>query len=583
MGQFLVHFSKKANMKNFRTLSVAALVFVAHLSFLGITTHSSADDATVFEKTLSQKFNWIALENANGRTEVETWNSNRVRITATRQPGKFYERPVESCLRFQITTTDLRIVVRSETSESPIHLTVFVPRQVTLAVKGENEAIAIRGMTNALTVETEAGAISLALPKSANADLSLRAIEGSITSQLEMRVFGPVNAHSLDGRTGSGGSPVILRSVRGPVSLLADAPGRIAKADMRALSDVNQPDTNTIVNSSTSVSSDAATTDSSPSAPTDAPSPPGRTSSLANSNGGSNQNDPPVADVIKIDSRLVNLNVRVTDGTGKLIPDLSQADFQIFEDNVEQQVVRFEPVSAPVSVVLLLDASGSTKERWKTIRKAAKTFIDTLNPNTRIAVAAFTRRFLVICDFSCDRKLMKERIDDTKNLQSGTAFYDAMWATMNLFKEAGAQRKAIVVLTDGVDNSISSEEYEPKHPFDELLVRIGQEEVTIYPIYFDTEFQVTVKSRGSDTHESYVIARQQLNKIADETGGTLFKADRAEDLDGVYQRVASELQTLYSVSYNPSDKNYNGNWRNVGVKVKRNSAHARTKRGFYAK
>jgi Ca-activated chloride channel family protein len=217
------------------------------------------------------------------------------------------------------------------------------------------------------------------------------------------------------------------------------------------------------------------------------------------------------------------------------------------------------------------------------IKKAAKKFIDTLSPNTPIAVAAFTRKFLVICDFSCDRKIMKERIDDTKNLQSGTAFYDATWSALNLLKEVKEQRKAIVVLTDGVDNSLSSEDYEPRHPFDELLVRISQEEVTIYPIYFDTEFQVTVKMRGSDTHESYVTARQQLNKIADETGGTLFKADRAEDLEGVYERVASELQTLYSVSYNPADKNYNGNWRNVGVKVKGGQAVARTKRGFYAK
>lgn len=99
----------------------------------------------------------------------------------------------------------------------------------------------------------------------------------------------------------------------------------------------------------------------------------------------------------------------------------------------------------------------------------------------------------------------------------------------------------------------------------------------------NTEYQVTVRMRGSDTHDSYVTAREQLKRIADETGGTLFKADRAEDLDGVYQRVASELQTLYSVSYNPADKNYDGKWRKVGVKVKQGTAMARTKRGFHAR
>jgi VWFA-related protein len=532
-----------------------------------VSVANAAAEDTVFEKTFAQRFSAIAIENANGRTEVETWNSNRVRITATRQPGRPASSPIEARIRFHIVDSDLRIVVRDEKSADPIHLQVFVPRQVNLAVKGEAEAIAVRGITNALTVESESGAISLSLPKSANTDLSLRSIEGTITSQLDMRIFGPVSAHTLDGRTGRGGSPVILRSLSGSVSLLTEEPGRIARADARAASDVNGIGPPPVMNAS-GVINDSST----------APPPP-----MVSTTTNSSPNDPPVADVIKIDSRLVNLNVRVTDNSGKLIPDLSKADFRIFEDNIEQEVVRFEPVTSPVAVVLLLDASGSTKDRWKVIRKAAKKFIDTLSPNTPIAVAAFTRKFLVICDFSCDRKLMKNRIDDTKNLQSGTAFYDGAWKAMDLFKEVKEQRKAIVVMTDGVDNSLSSEDYEPKHPFDELFARISQDEVTIYPIYFDTEFQVVVKMRGSDTHESYVTARQQLQKIADETGGTLFKADKAEDLDGVYQRVASELQTLYSVSYNPADKNYNGNWRNVGVKVKNGVAVAKTKRGFYAK
>jgi len=288
-------------------------------------------------------------------------------------------------------------------------------------------------------------------------------------------------------------------------------------------------------------------------------------------------------DVIKIDTRLVNLNVRVTDAAGKLIPDLNQNDFEIFEGNARQEIARFEPVTSPVNVVMLLDLSGSTKDRWKIIQKAAKRFVDTLSPNTPIAVAAFTRRFLLVSDFTLDKKLLKDRLDHTKNLRSGTAFYDATWSALDLFQPLAERRKAIVVMTDGVDNSISDEEYQARHPFDELIARMAQEEVTIYPIYFNTEYEVTVKMHGSDTHESYVTARQQLQRIADETGGTLFKAERAEDLEGVYQRVASELQTLYSVSYNPVNKNYDGKWRDVSVKVKRVEAAARTKRGFYAR
>lgn len=561
---------KKAGILSLATFVIAACMGVAIAA--STINHNNA----VYEKTFSQKFSGIVIENADGRTEVETWNSNRIRVAASREGGQTDLDAIESRLRFEINTTDLRIVVRGDKAAGPINLSIFVPRQINLAVRGDTEAITVRGATSALSVETQSGSISLYLPNSANSDLSLRSIEGTITSQLEMRVFGPVNAHSLDGRLGRGGAPIILRSLKGALTLLADDAGRIARADARATGDASGIGTQPLMNTSSFVATNAALDTSSANKA-------GGSSGSSPGVGATTQDDPPVADIIKIDTRLVNLNVRVTDTGGKLITDLTQADFQIFEDSVEQAVVRFEPVTSPVSVVILLDASGSTKERWKVIKKAAKKFIDTLNPNTPIAVAAFTRKFLVICDFSCDRKLMKDRIDDTKNLESGTAFYDATWSALNLFKEIKEQRKAIVVMTDGVDNSLSDQDYEPRHPFDELLARISQEEVTIYPIYFDTEFQVVVKMRGSDTHESYVTARQQLNKIADETGGTLFKADRAEDLEGVYKRVASELQTIYSVSYNPADKNYNGSWRNVGVKIKRDSAQARTKRGFYAK
>ena len=527
----------------------------------------------IYEKTFSQKFAALGIENANGRTEIETWNSNRIRVSASRNTIDD-GRPIGARVHFQVSDTDLKIQVREDRNEGPINLLVFVPHEISLTVRGGSEIVAIRGITNALSVQTESGDISLSLPKSANTDLSLRALDGLVSSQLDVRAFGPVNSHSLDGRIGRGGTPIIIRSTRGSVSLIADEADRMSRADATRGNDAGRIDSPPLMNASpfSSQNESAARSDSGNRSSAE-PKPP----TLID------PNDPPVADIIKIDSRLVNLNVRVTDSAGKLIPNLSQSDFQIFENNVEQQVVRFEPVTSPVSVVLLLDASGSTKEHWKIIKKAAKKFIETLSPNTPIAVAAFTRRFMVICDFSCDRQTLKQRIDKTKNHSSGTAFYDATWSTLDLFKEIKEQRKAIVMMTDGVDNSISDEDYEPRHPFDEVFARISQDEITIYPIYFDTEYQVTVRMRGSDTHESYVTAREQLKRIADETGGTLFKADRAEDLDGVYQRVASELQTLYSVSYNPADKNYDGNWRNVGVKVKQGAAMARTKRGFYAR
>src|SRR5947209_20012346 len=129
---------------------------------------------------------------------------------------------------------------------------------------------------------------------------------------------------------------------------------------------------------------------------------------------------------------------------------------------------------------------------------------------------------------------MKMRSGDTNH-------YDAMWSSLNMLRQAHGQRKAIVVMTDGVDNNIDEgSQRGSHHTFAEMLERIQEEDVTVYPIYLDTEAEM-VSHNSSSGHEDYAMARKQLAAVAEESGGLLFKAARAEDLEGVYPRVASEL------------------------------------------
>ncbi|HEX8070027.1 MAG TPA: VWA domain-containing protein [Pyrinomonadaceae bacterium] len=541
---------------------------------------ASPPAAAVFDRALNGTYRAVVIENRSGRTQVQTWNGGRVRVVAEQTGGG----AVAARLSFaEVVPATVKIAVRPDERGAPVALAVYVPPNVSLTVRGGAAEVVVSGSLAATSVETEAGDIALRLPAAADTDLSARTLAGSISSQLPLAVFGPLNTHALDGRLGAGGAPVILRSTSGAISLAADEPTRFAQAG-------RQPAAPGASDSPLPVERAARARDAG-AGPDDAP--PAADAAYAAASGprahdaagnarpgaGATRSD---EEVIRVNTRLVALNARVTDAAGKLIPDLKREDFQVFEDGVEQEIVHFEPVTAPVNLVLLLDLSGSTKDRMKVMKKAAKKFVDSLAPNTRIAAAAFTRRFLVISDFTDDRKLLKDRIEHVKNLNSGTAFYDSLWATLDLFDEVREKRKAVVVLTDGVDNSLAHEEYEPRHPFDELLARVAQEEVTIYPIYFDTEYETIVRRRGQDTHEAYVTARRQLQQVADDTGGTLFKAERAEDLEGVYQRVASELHTLYSVAYDPKDRNYDGRWRDLSIKIKGGRGTARTKRGYYA-
>jgi Ca-activated chloride channel family protein len=293
------------------------------------------------------------------------------------------------------------------------------------------------------------------------------------------------------------------------------------------------------------------------------------------------QQSPNVDDgAIKLNARWVNLNVSVTDQQGKKVTQLRREDFVILEDGVPQEVVHFAPVDAPVNLVLLLDLSGSIGSKLKAMKKAASRFVDSLKENDRIAVAVFTSRFKLVSGFTNDRQRLNDCIDHIKHPGGGTSLYDAEWTTFDLLGEIKEARKAIVVLTDGVDSSFLPEDEEgSKHTFDELLTRAVEEDTTIYPIYFDTEPEMG----RHYSRAAYVEARKQLQALAEQTGGAYFLARRIEDLDGVYQQVAAELHALYSVAYAAKDTRKDGRWRAIKLRVNLEGIKTKTKRGYFAR
>ena len=283
---------------------------------------------------------------------------------------------------------------------------------------------------------------------------------------------------------------------------------------------------------------------------------------------------------IRLNARLVNLNVKVVDPSGRPVAQLKREDFTVFEDNVPQEVSYFEPIAAPVNLLLLLDLSGSIGSKLKAMKKAAKKFVDSLGRDDRVAVATFTTHFQAVSDFTTDRNKLKKSIDLIENPGGDTALYDAAWSALDALGRSADARTALVILTDGVDSSCIPNEQGSKHGFDELMSRVEEEDATIYPIYFDTEPEVV---GGDYTPHVFAKARKQLETLAEQTGGSYFKASRSEDLDGVYKSVAAELHSFYSVAYPATDARKDGRWRKIAVKVNRTGVKARTKRGYYAK
>src|SRR5262249_16281635 len=283
----------------------------------------------------------------------------------------------------------------------------------------------------------------------------------------------------------------------------------------------------------------------------------------------------PGPNTISIETRLVNLNIKAVDKAGQPLTDLKIEDFVVSEDGVKQDVSHFKPVNAPVNVLMLLDLSGSTQRKRGAMIEAARKFIDTLPPQDKISMVAFTRKYRPLVDFTADKTALKRDLEQVKKIGGGTAFYDSMWRALDDLDKIVDARKAIVVLTDGEDESLIGDK-ETMRTFDELLDRASEEDVTVYPIYFSGQnpydkIGLLFGGGGSlmGASDNRKIARKQLESLAEQTGGEGFSAQREEELEGAYKRVASELHTLYSLAYSPDKLKHNGEFRKVNVKIRR--------------
>ena len=538
-----------------RVLSLALLIGLSSASLLPAPA-SAADQARLEREFSTEAVKEILVDNRSGATEAETYSGDTIKVTASRRNSSD---ALDQDISFEYpSAATLKISARPSNRDRQINLKLFVPAKIRLLINGSNEPVTVKGQASGLSVKTMSGNITLYMSRDSNAYIALRAPNGSINLKLPVTVSGMIDSSQLDGQIGRGGPGVALHSLNGNINVLPDnnavaLPGGDGTGKDFAsgffstqFSEVRESNKATGRNRSNVSPKDPA------------------------------ENDP---DAIRLRTRLVNLNVKVLDQYGKTVPSLTKENFEILEDGVRQDITHFEPVTAPVSLILLLDLSGSIKSKLKAVKKAAQNFIDSLRPDDRVAVAGFTRRFFVVVDFTNDRASLRKLIDDLRGPGGGTAFYDSLWSAFDMFDDAKETRKAVVILTDGVDSSLDDEDEGSRRNFDELVRRVEEEDVTIYPIYFDTE-QEMVEKQHMNTHEQYAKAREQLHALSDTTGGEFFRAARIEDLEGVYQKVAAELFTLYSISYLPKDMSNERQWRRVNVNVNREGVKAKTRRGY---
>ena len=304
-------------------------------------------------------------------------------------------------------------------------------------------------------------------------------------------------------------------------------------------------------------------------------------------------------DIIKVDSSIVRLNVGVVNQTGRPIINLNRNDFVLYEDGVKQKILRFEPTVAPFSVVMILDMSGSTLGFRQTIRTSAFRFIDSLGFEDRIAIIEFYDKVNVLNDFTSNRKVLAHSIG-AANGRGKTRLYAALDIALKKLSREKNRRKAIIVLTDGVDTKIRNEDRRLLARLDDkdmadaikpetnlilngILSRADALGVTVYPLALPTGDPARLADPLPIQVELFTVARKRLRILADRTGGTLNAINRLEEMGRLYAHVAADVRSLYTIEYQPQNNKRDGKWRKIKIEVNRPKLISRTKPGYFAK
>jgi len=307
-----------------------------------------------------------------------------------------------------------------------------------------------------------------------------------------------------------------------------------------------------------------------------------------------------VDDVVRTETSLVQLNVGVVDKQGRPVTSLTRNDFVVYEDGVKQSIQHFEPVDAPFSLVLLLDMSGSTLNFRQQLKLASQRFLDALSPEDRVAVVQFNAKVKSLSGFSVDRQKTAYAIEIAEGAGE-THFYEALRYALKALEKEGKRRKAIVVLTDGLDTrlriidraalanaqtdeqALATIKPDDNADFKDVLALADRLGVTIYPLALPSGDPKRLPIPSPNITGIYAAARSRLQSLADRTGGRLNEINRLEYMAQLYREVAANLRTLYTVAYQAPGERVRGKWHEIRVEVTYSELTARTKPGYFAR
>ena len=269
---------------------------------------------------------------------------------------------------------------------------------------------------------------------------------------------------------------------------------------------------------------------------------------------------------------VVSMNVTVTDTANRYVTDLTESDFEIYEDGVKQDLILFNRTNLPVALSLLIDTSSSMEDRMSIAQDAAVGFVRKLRPTDLGEVIGFDSRAEVLQKFTNNSAELEQAI--RKTVAGGsTSLNNALYISLKGLKkvpnrqEEDVRRQAIVLLSDGEDTSSLV-------TFEDVLDLARRSETAIYAI--------GLMSDEPSQSKGFREATYALRQLTTDTGGRVFFPAEIKSLASVYGQIYDELSSQYTIGYTSKNLKRDGAWRRIVVRINRPNVQARTKQGYYA-
>jgi VWFA-related protein len=256
---------------------------------------------------------------------------------------------------------------------------------------------------------------------------------------------------------------------------------------------------------------------------------------------------------LRIDSTLVLIPVTVTDPMNRFVTGLDRENFKVFEDKKEQEITQFSSEDAPLSIGVIFDSSGSMGHKLEKSRLAVAQFFKTANPEDEFFLVQFNDSADMIQAFTKDLEEIQNRLAFTQS-KGRTALVDAIYLGLHEMKKAHNARKALLIISDGGDNS-------SRYTEGEIRNLVKEADVQIYAI----GVYEPVASRGRTPEEA--AGQGLLTDIAEMTGGRQYPVDNINELPDIAAKIGVELRNQYVLGYRPQNKERDGKYRKVQVKL----------------